>query len=537
MRPGGGGPTLPGVSTRPDDDLLFPPPRPRWGDLAAGIAVAFILIPQALAYADIAGMPAANGLFAATLPPIAAALVASSPYLQTGPVAMTSLLTFGILSTLAAPGSPEYVGLAAVLALVVGVIRLLIGLVGAGVVSYFMSQPVLRGFTSAAALLIVSSQLPTALGSAPPDGHLLFRAGWSLAHPSSWHAAALAFAVAAVAVVALSSRIHPLFPGVALVVVIGLVVARASGFDGPAVGALPTDLPPFSLALPWSRLGDLLLPGVVIALVGFAEAAAIAMTYAARDRARWNADREFAGQGLANLTAGLFGGFPVGGSFGRSSINRLSGARTRWSGAITGLAVLAFLPAAGILERLPRSILAGIVIAAVAPLLRPAEMWRIFRYSPAQGTVGFATFGLTLALSPRIDEAVLIGIGMGVAVHLVRELRVDVDARTEGDTLYIRPAGVLYFGSANRLSEALLDEIARHPEAMRLVVDLSGIGRLDYTGAMALRSLADQARDAGMEVEVIGVTPPSRRIIDSVWHDRPGGLPGWRDLLKRARRR
>jgi SulP family sulfate permease len=524
------------VTARPDPNPLFPPPRPRWGDLAAGIAVAFVLIPQALAYADIAGMPPAAGLFAATLPLVAAALVASSPYLQTGPVAMTALLTFGILSTLADPGSPEYIGLAALLALVVGAIRLLIGLVGAGVVSYFMSQPVLRGFTSAAALLIVSSQLPTALGVVPPEGHLLFRAGWALGHPSSWHGGALAFAVAAVIVVALSGRIHPLFPGVALVVVIGLVVARAAGFEGPAVGSLPSDLPPFSLALPWSRLGDLLLPGVVIALVGFAESAAIAMTYAARDRTPWNADREFAGQGLANVAAGLFGGFPVGGSFGRSSINRLSGARTRWSGAVSGLAVLAFLPFASVLDSLPRSILAGIVIAAVAPLVRPDDLWRIFRYSPAQGTVGFATFGLTLALAPRIDEAVLIGIGMGILVHLVRELRVDVDVRTDGDTLVIRPAGVLYFGSAHRLSEALLGEIARHPHSTRLVIDLAGVGRLDYTGAVALRSLGDQARDAGLDVDLVGVTRATHRIIDRVWYDRPAGLPRWRDLLKRARR-
>jgi SulP family sulfate permease len=515
----------PGAGSRrrsEDPTRLFPPPRVRSGDVIAGIGVAFVLIPQALAYADIVGVPPAGGLYAATLPPIAAAIAASSPYLQTGPVAMTAFLTFGALGGLAEPGTAEYVGLAALLALVVGTLRLLIGLAGAGAVSYFISRPVLIGFTSAAALLIVASQLPAAVGSSPPSAGIIDGAVWVLGHPSSWDWSTTTLAALSAILMLGARRISPLVPGVVIAVVLGLAWSRFSGFDGAVIGDLPSGLPPLSLALPWSRVGELLLPGAVIALVGFAEPAAIALAYAAQDRSRWNANREFVGQGLANLAAGVSGGFPVGGSFGRSAVNRLSGARTRWSGAITGATVLAFLPIAGVLEDLPRAVLAGIVIAAVVPLVRIGQVVGIARHSPVQGAVAAVTFLLTLALAPRVDEALLLGIGLGIAVHLIRELRVDVSAGVEGDSLIVTPAGVLYFGSAHQLAEQLLDLIAAHPEATRLVFDLEGIGRLDYTGAVTLRALGDEARDAGLQVELVRVPPAARRIVESVWHDRPG---------------
>ncbi len=515
-------------SAADDPARLFPPPRPRAGDLVAGVGVAFILIPQALAYADIVGVPAAHGLFASALPPIAAALVASSPYLQTGPVAMTAFLAFGALGSLAEPGSPEYVGLAAVLALLVGAIRLVIGFAGLGAVSYFMSRPVLTGFTSAAALLIIASQLPAALGSAAQDSGLVQDAAWVLAHPASWDWPTGAIAAASAALLLVTRRISPLVPGVVLAVGLGLAWSHLAGFDGAVVGDLPSGLPPLSLSLPWSRAGELLLPGVVIALVGFAEPVAIALAYAAQDRSRWDANREFVGQGLANLAAGISGGFPVGGSFGRSAVNRLSGAKTRWSGAVTGATVLAFLPMASVLDELPRAVLAGIVIAAVVPLVRLGRIVGIARYSPVQGAVAATTFVLTIALAPRIDEAVLLGIGLGIVVHLVRELRVDVAATVDGETLRIAPAGVLYFGSAVQLSERLLDLIAEHPDVRRVVFDLEGIGRLDYTGAMTLKGLGDDARRAGLDVEVARVPPAARRIVDRVWHDRPRHLRWWR---------
>jgi SulP family sulfate permease len=490
--------------------------RPLPGDLIAGLSVAFVLIPQSLAYAELAGLPPHVGLYAAMLPPIAAALFASSPYLQTGPVALTSLLTFGALASLAAPQSGDYLALAALLALVVGVARVLLGVTRLGWVAYLMSQPVVTGFTAAAAILIMASQLPTALGVQPPDGSLLSRAWWSLTHLFEWELASAILAGVTVALVLGGRRLHPLFPGVLAAVGIGLGFSVLTGYGGPTVGDVPRGLPPFSLALPWSSLPQLLVPGVVIALVGFAEAAAISRTFAMENRQAWSPDREFVSQGVANLASAVSGGFPVGGSFSRSSINRLAGGKTRWSGAVTGLVVLAFLPVAGILAPLPRAILGAIVIAAVVKLVAPRTLVRLARFSKPQAAVAWVTFALTLALAPRVERAVLIGVGFAALVHIWRELRVHVRTHYEAGTVRLELEGVLFFASAPLLSQSLIDELAAHPDARSVVIDLKRLGRIDFTGVLALRSVAQQAERAGLSVRLTDVPTQSRKLIKRV---------------------
>lgn len=482
-------------------------------DVLAGVAVAFVLIPQSLAYAELAGLPPHVGLYAAMLPPIAAALFASSPYLQTGPVAMTSLLTFGALAGLAAPGTSQYVALAALLALVVGAMRVALGLIRVGWVAFLMSHPVLTGFTAAAAILICASQLPTALGAVTPDGGLLERAGWALVHPSSWDGASVVLSVVTLLLVLAGRRVHTLFPGVLVALLVGLMFSFVSGYGGPVVGEVPQGLPPFSLELPWSALPGLLFPAAVIALIGFAEAAAISRTFAAEDRTAWNPNREFVSQGVANLASGISGGFPVGGSFSRSSVNRAAGGKTRLSGAVTGLIVLAFLPVAGVLSALPAAVLGAIVIAAVVRLIDLNTMVSFVRHSYPQTAIAWVTFVLTLALAPHIERAVLIGIGFAIAVHIWRELPVLVRSSYQDGALRIEPQGVLFFASAPALSEALLTELGRHPEADRLVIDLSRLGRIDYTGALALKDVMADARAAQLAVEFEEVPPQATRIL------------------------
>ena len=407
-----------GAST---EALAAPPSRPVPADLLAGLSVAMVLIPQSMAYAELAGLPSHIGLFASALPPILAALFASSPYLQTGPVALTSLLTFGALASLADPGSADYVALAALLALMVGVTRLLLGLFRLGVVTYLMRDPVVTGFTSAAAILILASQLPTTLGTATPPGGLLWRAGWSLGHPGGWETASLAIAATTVLLVLAGRRVvHRMFPGALIAVGGGISVSRLTDYAGPMVGDVPTALPTLSLDLPWGSTGSLLVGGILIALVGFAEPASIARVFADEDGQRWSANREFVSQGVANLAAAVSGSFPVGGSFSRSSLNRLAGARTRWSGLVTGITVLAFLPFADVLAPLPRATLGGVVIAAVVGLVRPRRLLGMARISPADAVVAWVTFFATLALSPRVEQGVLVGILVSLAVGLRR---------------------------------------------------------------------------------------------------------------------
>ncbi len=495
--------------------------RPTAGDLIAGVSVAVILIPQSLAYAELAGMPAYAGLFAAAIPPLAAAFFASSRYLQTGPVAMTALLTYGGLKPLGLmPEGEEWMASAALLAVLVGLIRVGLGLLRGGVIAFLLSQPVLKGFTSAAAILILASQVPTALGVPRGDDTLVVEAMRALAAPGSWNVGAALLSGVAVMLVVLAPRVHPLLPAVPIVLVLGLIAATVTGFDGELVGQIPAGFPPLSLDLPWAEVPALVVPALVVALVGFAEPASIARTFAAADRERWSADRELISQGVANLASGISGGFPIGGSFSRTSVAHIAGARTQWAGAIVGILVLAFLPFSGILSGLPRAVLSAIIIAAVAKLIRPDELLHIWRVTPAQGVVGVTAFVATLMLSPRIDLGVMVGIALAILVHLWRELRVPIDTVYEGNTLTVRLNGVLFFGSAQDVDDRLVQVLADHPDVDRVVIDLEGVGRLDYTAARTLEAMWDHLTSGNCRVEIVNVNPAAERIVARVWDDK-----------------
>ena len=466
-----------------------------------------------MAYADLAGLPAHYGLYAAAFPPIAASFFASSPYLQTGPVALTSLLTLGALSSLAVPGGERYVALAALLALVVGVARILVGLLREGRISFLMSPPVLQGFTVAAALLIVATQVPAALGVSPPVHGVIPGAWWSLTHPGEWEAASIGLATLTGLLIFGGRRVHPLLPGVLIATLIGIGYSLATAYSGPTIGEVPAGLPPLATGLPWSQLPLLVIPGGVIALVGFAEAASIGRTYAAIDRQPWNPDREFISQGAANIAAALSSAFPVGGSFGRSSLNHLAGARSRWSGAVTGVAVLLFLPVAGVVSPLPRAVLGGIVISAVLGLLRVRRLAGLWRLSRPQALSAWTTFAVTLILAPRIDLAVLIGVLLALAIHAWREMKVRCDSWREDSTFHLAPRGVLWFGSAPQMQRAFMHEMERGHDIDRIVLHLGGLGRIDLSGAMMLKEFEEEMAAGKIEVEITDVPYHARRIL------------------------
>ncbi|HEX7005330.1 MAG TPA: SulP family inorganic anion transporter [Trueperaceae bacterium] len=483
-------------------------------DLLAGTSVALVLVPQALAYAELAGVDAVVGLIAASLPLVVAAPLASSPYLQTGPTAMIALLTFGILSPLYPLGSAEYAAAAALLALTVGLIRTILGLGRFGAVAYFMSQPVMQGFSSAAALLIILSQLPAAVGTSTSVPNPTFGFIETIGHPGRWDPWAVTFTLATILVIQVALRISPLLPGVLATVVVGVIVSKLVGYEGPTVGEIGGLLLQLDLVLPWQDLPHLILGALVIAVVGFAEPAAIARHYAGRRS--WDPDRELVSQGAANLVSGVLGAFPVGGSFSRSALNHAAGAVTRWSGMITGISVLAVLPFVGLLADLPEAVLAGVVISAVAKLVSLPSLLRLWTYARLQALTAYLTFLLTLALAPRIDVAVVIGIGLAIAAHLYREMDLGIVVREEGEELVLRLSGVLWFGSTHLLEEAQLELLPPAQGVERLKVDATALGRIDLSGSLVLDSLLSEAERHGLEVEVVGLRPHMKRVLERI---------------------
>lgn len=506
-----------------------PPGRISSADVLAGLSVALVLIPQSMAYAELAGLPPHHGLYAAGLPLVVAAFLASSPYLQTGPVALTGLLTLGALMPLAPTGTAEYAALAALLALVVGIARLAVGLLRAGWLVYLMSHAMMAGFLTAAAVLILCSQIPGAVGgAAPTDLGVVQRAWHSVSHPGSWEWVAIGLTTFTVACVLVSARIHPLMPGVLIAATVGVTYSVLTGYAGQTVGDIPRGLPPFSADLPWKMLPSLVVPGIVISIIGFAEGVSISRLYASQERQLWDADREFLSKGLANLVAAFSAGFPVGGSLSRTSLNRIAGARSRWSGLVTGVAVLAFLPIAQVVAPLPKAVLSGVVIAAVWKLVRPQEVLRIWAISRSQGMVASVTFVATLALAPHIDRAVLIGVVLSACVHLWQELTPSLSAKRVGDGLVIEPSGVLWYGSAPTLEDRLFERLADEPDLRRVVIRCGRLGRIDLSGAHVLREMVRHAEGVGIELTIEDVPDHAGPLLTAVgltWASGTGSAP------------
>jgi len=486
-------------------------PKPTMGDVVAGISVALVALPQSLAYAEIAGMPPQYGLFASAVPPILAALFVSSRYLQTGPVALTALLTFGALEPLAEPASADYIALAAALALLVGVFRVLFGLLRLGGLAYLLSEPVLTGFTTGAAVLILSSQLPRMLDVTPGGDGVLADAFDALMSPGDWELAAIGFALMTLVFMFGGRKLHALFPGVLVAVIVGIVISAAAGYSGSTVGELDGGFVSLNVDFPWDRIGDLVVPALVIALVGFAEPSSIARTFAAQEREPWDANREMVSQGVANIASAFSGAFPVGGSFSRSSLNKLAGASSAWAGAITGAFVLLALPLTPLLEDLPGAILGAIVLGAVIKLVRLDALFELARVNWVQALVGLGTFAATLVSAPRVERGVLVGVGLALFAHLYRELKVASPFVRVDNTLTIAPEGVLWFATVSGLERQIRAHSAQFEELERVVLDLAGVGRLDYTAAAALRRIVEEMRDADIVVEIVNVRQGAAR--------------------------
>lgn len=490
------------------------------GDLTAGFSVALMVIPQGIAYANLAGLPSYSGLYAAALPLVVAAFFASSRYLQTGPVAMTSLLTYGALTQMSTPGTADYVQLALLLAVIVGIIRLAMGLLKAGAVTYLMSQPVIIGFSTAAALLIIASQFPVTVGVSDYPGDIFAGFNEAITSPRDWNWQTIALSLVTLLVAEVARRLNPLVPGVLIAVLLGLVIGSYTGYTGALVGDVPEGFPPIDFNLPWAEAIHLIVPGLIIGVIGFAEPAAISRILATKNRERWSPNKELISQGLANIAAGFSGGFPIGGSFARSTVNQMAGARTRWSGAITGLVVLGFTPFASFISNLPRAVLGIIVITSVARVLRFKEMIKLVKVSWGQAMIAWVTFVAAIFLAPRIDLAVMIGVAMALFVHVFRESsRLIVHSEYKEPVLTLYPSGVLFYASAPALSTTLERLLVDHPEASRVIVDLRHMGRIDFSGMLALQSFAVEVRLAGMEITAANIPQHAR----GIWH-RVGGL-------------
>ncbi len=497
-------------------------------DLLAGLTVAMVLIPQSMAYAQLAGMPAYYGLYAAFLPVIIGALWGSSRQLQTGPVAVVALLTASALAPLAAPGSADYIALAILLALMVGVIQLTLGFLRMGEVVNLLSHPVILGFTNAAAIIIGLSQLNKLLGVSMErsDRFLVDILGVFQQIPDL-HLPTLLFGVGALALMIGMKRYTPRLPGVLIAVVLTTVISWLINFEerGDVVGHVPAGLP--SLTVPevtWRDITSLLSIAIVIALVAFMEAIAIAKAMAAKTRARIDPNQELIGQGLANLSSGFSQAFPVSGSFSRSAVNLNAGAVTGLAAVFTGLLVaVTLLFLTGLLYHLPQAVLAAVIMLAVVGLVNFSALKHAWTTHRHDGVAALLTFVATLAFAPHLDIGILVGAAVAIILFLRRRMRPRTEILTQQedgvlvgmDTHNLQPMsqhfvpvrfdGALIFVNVSYFEDMVLHVLERFPEAKAILLIGSSINEIDVSGEEKLRELAQRLEKIGVTLYLSGL--------------------------------
>ena len=479
-------------------------------DLLAGLTVAAMLVPQSMAYAALAGMPPVTGLYAATVPLVAYAVLGTSGQLAFGPVAIVSLLTASTLAPLAGGDPGRYIALAGLLALLVGGIQVLLGLLRAGRLTGLLYHPVISGFTSAAAIVIATSQLDKLLGISigRPDGWPA-RLGAILNQLPATHLPTLVIGVLAIAVLVLGRRYRPRFPTPLLVVILATAAVPLFGLEvlGVAVlGEVPGGLPrPILPTAPLETVVALLPGAVIIALLSYLEGISVARAVAARTRDRIDPDQELLASGAANLAAGLFQAFPVAGGFSRTAVNHAAGARTPIATLVTAAAVLlALLVMAPLFTTLPEVVLAAVVLAAVAKLVDLREARHAWQVERTDGLAWTVTFLATLLLGVEL------GIGLGIAVSLLLSLwrvgvpRIEVERSPDGVVFHVE--GDLLPASSTRLLEVLEDHLdAAGACEEHLVLDLAGVPSADVSGINAIAALDVACQASGVELHLAGV--------------------------------
>ena len=494
-------------------------------DVMAGLTVWALMVPQALAYAGIAGVPVQNGLYVMPLAVVGYLVLGSSRHLYVGPsatVATLSASTVALVAT-ASTGSADYIALTVALTLMVGVIYIVGGLARMGFVSRFFARPVLEGFIVGLGLYIAIGQVPKVVGIAKPSGDTLAVLVKTIDHIGKWEWTTVAVGLAGLAALFAFARFAPKLPGVIIVVALAIVASDALDLQhhGVAiVGDVPTGFHFVSLSSVSAHDLVKMLPGALaIVIVGLAQALAIAKSYAAKYHYAVDANREMLGYGAANLGAGALQGYTVTGGLSASGAAERSGAKSPAAFLVSALmALLTVLFLAGLFADLPEPVLGAIVIWAVSGMI---NIGRVTQYWRAQSLEFWAALGALLGVV-LID--ILPGVAIGVAlsfillIHTIDHPHIASLGRSSDGTrfsdldqgatpipgvLIHRFEAELIFANADLFQDDLLARVrAAEPPPRTVVLDFGAVSQVDVTGAQALQSVHDTLAARGIRLIV-----------------------------------
>lgn len=635
-------------------------------DFIAGLTVALVLIPQSMAYAQLAGLPAYYGLYAAFLPPMVAALFGSSRQLATGPVAVVSLMSAASLEPLATAGSAEFIAYSIVLALTVGIFQFSLGVLRLGLVVNFLSHPVINGFTNAAAIIIASSQFAKFFGvyvdKAEHHYETMVRVGQAAIDYT--HFPTLIYGICAVSIMVILKKINPRIPNVLVAVAITTIVSYFSGFNndtrvdvsaiqlpgiaekvsqfnesvraienkgnlradtglqvdeelkhaksghgttpklielqsqvellsleigdakhhshllrkelrglkfesvtqgdaltfypkdnipsgisadgktwrlkignseidstnllvmggGAVVGRIPEGLPTLSIPdLSYKSFMKLLPTAIIISLLGFMEAIAIAKAMAAKTGQKLDPNQELIGQGLANMLGSIGSSYSVSGSFSRSAVNLQAGAISGISSVVTSvMVVITLLFFTPLLYHLPQAVLAAVIMMAVIGLLNVKGFVHAWKAQWYDGAISVLSFLVTLYFAPHLDKGIMVGVALSMVVFLYKSMRPVVARLSLNEENVLKSAdhfrlkgcrhisvvrfdGALFFANASYLDEQVLKFRTEQPDLRYILLDARGINDMDASGEEALEMLCKRIRSAQLGFAMCGV--------------------------------
>lgn len=513
------------------------------GDIAAGLTVGIMLIPQGMAYAMLAGLPPVFGLYASLLPQVVYAIMGTSRQLAVGPVAMDSLLVATGLGALKLAGIDEYVAMAIFLALFMGCIQLLLGVLRMGFLVNFLSKPVISGFTSGAAIIIGLSQLKHLLGidiERSSKVHILLSN--AVSKLSDFNVVILGIGVLSIILIKsikyYNKTYKKRFPAALAVVVLGVLLVYFLGLQNlgvKIVGEVPSGLPKLGLpTVPLERLPDLAPVAITLALIAFMEAISVAKAIQEHhDDYEVNSNQELLALGAANIVGSLFQSYPTTGGFSRTAVNDQAGAKTGVAPLISALVVgLTLLFLTPLFYYLPKAVLAAIIMVAVFGLIDFKYPKHLFKSSKDEFVLLIITFLVTISIG--IKEGIITGVLLSLLIMVYRTsnpymavvgrikdtsyykdvLRFKNDIIIRDDILAIRLDSQLFFGNKDFFKKQLTKLVEEKGDKLRaVIINSEAINYIDSSGLHVLRQVIDDLRSRDIRIMFSGTHGPTRDIL------------------------
>lgn len=486
------------------------------GDVLGGLTVAAYLVPQVMAYATLAGLPAVNGLWCALVPLLFYAIFGTSRLLSAGPESTTALMTATAVAPLAAGNTASYMSMAAILAIMVGAVCLFAGIVRLGFLADLLSRPVLVGYMAGLAVLMICSQLGKLTGAPVEGDGIVEQIASLIAVRHQLHVPTLVFSLAVLAALLVFSWLAPRAPGPLFAVLLATGAVAVFGLDRygiKVIGDVPAGLPQIGLShisLNAADVKNLAAVAVGVAIVGFADTVLTARTFAARDGSRIDANAELRAMGLYNIGSAFTQGWPVSSSASRTALGYLVGARTQMYSLVAMATVLVImLTAHGVLAKFPTAALGALVVYAGLRLIEIAEFRRLARFRASELILALATVAAVLLIG--ILPGVIAAVGISILDLLRRVARPhdgvlgfvpglagmhDVDdypdARPEPGLLVYRYDAPLFFANADNFIRRALRSVRDNPEPVEwFILNAEANVEVDLSGLDAVRRLRE----------------------------------------------